>query len=229
MASIAVQERTQPVGRRLLVKMLVVGAAGLAVGPYLNPLNWLSGLGASLDVPSSGLGFRIYTVNGIPKFDPATWKLTLGGTPGGASGSGAPQALSLDDLKALPQVDQTNDFHCVTGWVVKNVVWSGVRLSTLLDSMGIPSSGKWVTFYSGDGEYVDSLSMEQATSPNVLVAHTMNGSPLPAEQGAPLRLVIPEMYGYKGVKWLNRIEIKPTLDIGYWEQRGYPVDAFVKK
>lgn len=223
MATTTLAQPTSPVGRRLLLKILAAGAAGLALGPYINPLSWLGALGGGLAGPANGLGFRIYTVNGIPKYDPATFRLALS-----APGSPA-QSLSIDDVKALPQTDLTRDFRCVTGWVVKNVTWTGVQLSTLLQQMGVPASAAWVSFYSADGQYVDSLSMAQATQPTVLVAHSMNGQPLPAEQGAPLRVVIPEMYGYKGTKWLNRIEAKQTRDIGYWEQRGYPADAYIRK
>lgn len=214
---------TVRVGRKVIIGMLGLGAAGLALGPYINPLSWLSDLGANFDGPGSNLGFRIYTVNGIPKFDPTSWRFTMDGMVG------KPLNLSFDDIRALPQIDQTSDFHCVTGWSVKNVAWSGVRLNSLFDLAGASASATSLNFYSSDGVYVDSLSAQQSASPTVLLAHSLNGEPLSAEQGAPLRLVIPEMYGYKGVKWVNRIELKARQDSGYWEQRGYPANAFITR
>jgi DMSO/TMAO reductase YedYZ molybdopterin-dependent catalytic subunit len=211
------------VGRKLLLTMLGAGGAAIALGPRLNPLTWLGDLGAGGQSDSLGLGFRIYTVNGIPKFDPSTWKFSMDGMVT------TPQSLDLDALKALPQVDQISDFHCVTGWGVKNCTWTGVRLSSLYDLSAPSTDASWLSFYSADGAYVDSLSRDQAASSTVLLAHSLNGQPLTAEQGAPLRLVIPEMYGYKGVKWLNRIELKARQDIGFWEQRGYPADAYLRK
>ena len=58
-------------------------------------------------------------------------------------------------------------------------------------------------------------------------AYEMDGKPLSQEHGAPIRVVIPEMYGYKNVKWVHRIEFTPTVRAGYWEQRGYDTDAWV--
>jgi DMSO/TMAO reductase YedYZ molybdopterin-dependent catalytic subunit len=69
--------------------------------------------------------------------------------------------------------------------------------------------------------------MRQTTMPNVMLAHGMDSKPLTQAHGAPMRLVIPEMYGYKGVKWLTRIDLVPKLEEGFWEQRGYDVDAWV--
>jgi DMSO/TMAO reductase YedYZ molybdopterin-dependent catalytic subunit len=60
-----------------------------------------------------------------------------------------------------------------------------------------------------------------------MLAHSMGGKPLSQAHGAPMRLVIPEMYGYKNVKWLTHIELVPKLSAGFWEQRGYDVDAWV--
>jgi DMSO/TMAO reductase YedYZ molybdopterin-dependent catalytic subunit len=60
-----------------------------------------------------------------------------------------------------------------------------------------------------------------------MLAYEMDGKPLSRPHGAPVRLVIPDMYGYKSVKWVNRIELGTTLQRGYWEQNGYDVDAWL--
>ena len=60
-----------------------------------------------------------------------------------------------------------------------------------------------------------------------MLAYEMDGKPLRREHGAPVRVVIPEMYGYKNVKWVERIELVAKPASGYWEQRGYDVDAWV--
>ena len=82
-------------------------------------------------------------------------------------------------------------------------------------------------FVSAEEPYVDFLTLEQAGLHDVMLAYEMDGKPLPREHGAPLRLVIPEMYGYKNVKWLNGIELVPAAGSGYWEQLGYDRDAWV--
>ncbi len=209
------------VGRRVVMGMLGVGALGILLGKSLNPLSWLDGLASGVGT-SSSLGFRIYTVNGIPAFDPATWKLQVDGMVAN------PMELSYDDLMKLPQTQQQGVFHCVTGWSVPNLTWAGVRMTDILQQVSPLPSATHMTLYSSDGQYTDNVSIGQASKPDVMLAHSMNGAPLPLEQGKPVRLIIPEMYGYKNVKWVNRIEFTNQAVAGYWEVRGYPVDAYIR-
>jgi DMSO/TMAO reductase YedYZ molybdopterin-dependent catalytic subunit len=79
-----------------------------------------------------------------------------------------------------------------------------------------------------DGVYSESLRLpSQAFKPDVMLGYYLNGKGLAREQGAPLRLVVPEMYGYKYAKWINRVEFSDRQQIGYWEQNGYTVDAYL--
>ena len=84
-----------------------------------------------------------------------------------------------------------------------------------------------LTFVSAEHPYVDTLTLAQAELPDVMLAYEMDGKPLRREHGAPVRVVIPEMYGYKNVKWVERIVVGDHAEPGYWEQRGYDVDAWV--
>jgi DMSO/TMAO reductase YedYZ molybdopterin-dependent catalytic subunit len=167
-------------------------------------------------------GWRIYTVSGsMPVFEPETWRLDVGGL--------VQKRLSLSyaELHALPRVNQVSTFHCVTGWTVKDVHWGGVRLGELFDrTLPLPEAGG-LRFTSAEQPYVDYLTLSQAQLRDVLLAYEMNGKPLAREHGAPLRLVIPDMYGYKNVKWLNRIDLVAHPGAGYWEQLGYDEDAWV--
>lgn len=194
------------------------GAISRATRHVTNPVT--DGLGLDGIVPSGG--WRIYTVApSMPRFDPATWRLDVGGL--------VDEKLSLShaDLRALPSVTQVSTFHCVTGWVIPKVTWKGVRLHELLDRAKPQSHATALQFTSAEVPYVDSLTKEQALLPDVLLAYEMDGKPLPREHGAPLRLVMPDMYGYKNVKWVNRIDLVPRAADGYWEVRGYDRDAWV--
>ena len=105
--------------------------------------------------------------------------------------------------------------------------WAGVRLNDVFDLVRpLPEAGA-LEFVSAEDPYVDYLSMQQAELHDVLLAYEMDGKPLPREHGAPLRLVIPDMYGYKNVKWLAGINLVPHPEDGYWEQLGYDRDAWV--
>src|SRR5207302_11497612 len=124
------------------------------------------------------------------------------------------------------------DFQCVTGWRVHGVNWTGVRLADLLDRAAIKDGAGGVLFTSFDGTYTETLTVEQARRRDVLVAYEMDGKPLSRDHGGPARLYVAPMYGYKSCKWLDSVRVmagpgRPAP--GYWEQRGYDVDAFVGK
>lgn len=215
----------KPIGRRIVLGMIGLGAVGVATGRWIS--SGVNNVVATAAPQVSGLlpaagGFRIYTVtSGYPDFDPATYRLQVSGLVD------RPMSLSLADIADLRQTSYTKDFQCVTGWRVDDVPWSGVLMSDLLDAAGVQQTGKALQLTSFDGAYTESLTIEQARLPQTLVATTMYGKPIPKENGAPVRLVIPPMYGYKSIKWLSDIEVTSEVIPGYWEQRGYAVDAWV--
>jgi DMSO/TMAO reductase YedYZ molybdopterin-dependent catalytic subunit len=171
-------------------------------------------------VPTSG--WRIYTVAAtMPTFDPAAWRLEVAGLVR------RPYGLTYTQLRALPRVEQVSVFHCVTGWTVENVHWAGVRLQDIIKPAEPLLSASALRLVSAEVPYEDSISIEQAMLPDVLLAYEMDGEPLARPHGAPLRLVIPDMYGYKNVKWVRRIELAPTVEAGYWERNGYDTNAWV--
>jgi DMSO/TMAO reductase YedYZ molybdopterin-dependent catalytic subunit len=163
--------------------------------------------------------FRIRSVEQTPSFDPATWKLAVDGLVN------MPLAISYNELLKLESEEQVTDFHCVEGWSVDSVKWKGVRLKTLFDRSGLKPEAAFVTFGSASGIYSDSLSIKEALEPYVMLAYMLNDELLPQEQGSPLRLVMPRMFGYKSVKWVNRITLTAVQEIGYWEGLGYKIDG----
>lgn len=88
-------------------------------------------------------------------------------------------------------------------------------------------SARYVTFTSLEAPYADQVSLEQFLLEDVMIARHMDGRPIERVHGAPLRVVIPRMYGYKGVKWLSGIRFDAEPGLGFWEKRGYDVDAWV--
>jgi len=167
-------------------------------------------------------GWRIYTVaSPMPTFEPASWRLRVDGLVD------APQELTYAELQQLPEANVVATFHCVTGWSVPDVHWRGVLVTDLLAAARPRASAGAVTFHSSEAPYLDSLTLDQARLPGVMVAYRMEGEPIPREHGAPARLVIPQMYGYKGVKWVERIELTEQPVAGFWEQRGWDWDAWI--
>jgi len=166
--------------------------------------------------------FRLNTVEwSVPKFDPERWRLRVDGLVE------RPFEISYQELLEVPTVEQVSDFHCVEGWGVKAVPWKGIRITPLLERAGLKPNGQFLSFYSLGGTYLESLTLEEATDEEVLLAYDMYGKPLNRDHGSPLRVIIPWMYGYKGAKWLTRIEVTAKQAVGYWEQRGYSLDGTI--
>lgn len=166
--------------------------------------------------------WRINTVERPrPLFDFSTYRLTIDGLVE------HPVTLTYDELRALPAVRQVSDFHCVEGWGIDDVMWDGVRLQSIIDLVRPAGRASHITFHSLGATYRDSLSLEQARLPDAMIAYDMDGAPLSPDHGLPLRVVMPRMFGYKGAKWLTRIEFRDVQDTGYWEQRGWKTDAWI--
>ena len=217
-----------PVGRRVGLGMAAAGAAGVLfgakvqdwLGEVLAPVTSRDGTGLSSLLPVGR--FRIYTVTGsLPSRSTADYALRVEGEVD------APYTLSFDELAALPPTGLTRDFQCVTGWRVHDVKWVGVKLRDLLDKAGAGAGAKAVTFHSFDGAYTESLTMQQARRDDVIVAYRMDGKGISSTHGGPVRLYVAPMYGYKSIKWLERIRVDTVVRDGYWEQRGYDRDAWV--
>ena len=215
---------TRLYGRRAFLGVTAVGLSSLVWGR--SAWQAVSGLTHPfVDALPSGIipsGWRIYTVAAsMPRFDPATWRLRIDGLVD------RPQTIDYEQLRALPATEQISTFHCVTGWTVSKVHWRGVRFADLLAAAEPHPEAGVLTFTSAEQPYVDTLTLDQAHLPDVMLAYEMDGQPLPRPHGAPVRVVIPEMYGYKNVKWVERITVGARAEPGYWEQRGYDTDAWV--
>ena len=103
-----------------------------------------------------------------------------------------------------------------------------MRFDDLLAAAGVSPQATALTFVSAEEPYVDTLTLAQLRdAPDAMLALEMDGQPLTREHGAPARVVMPKMYGYKGVKWVREIIVTDKVTDGYWEQRGYDRDAYV--
>jgi DMSO/TMAO reductase YedYZ molybdopterin-dependent catalytic subunit len=158
--------------------------------------------------------WALYTALGVPKIDLGTWRLSTRGLVE------RPLSLSFEDLQKIPQVKVTRDFHCVTTWSIKDVIWEGVAFRELAKETGVRPEANWVMFHCADG-YTAPVPLEDAMVEDSLVAWRMNGKPIPVEQGFPVRPFIPQLYGWKSAKWLTGIEFLSAYQDGYWERLGY--------
>ena len=116
----------------------------------------------------------------------------------------APLALGVEELLALPQLSLRDDFACLEGWVVPELDWRGVRLGTVLDLARPLPGAAWVQ--ASFGEFSIPLPIERAA--DSLLALTLDGAPLEAEHGAPVRLLVPGGECFTSVKWLDHLELR---------------------
>lgn len=113
-------------------------------------------------------------------------------------------------LGGLPRITQCADFHCVTSWSVRGLVWSGFRFRDFYARIVVPEAqprdGATFVVLRGHDGYCASLPLDDLLADDVLFADHLNGAPLGIDHGAPLRLVAPAHYGFKNAKHLEAIE-----------------------
>jgi hypothetical protein len=207
--------------RRDFVKSIAIGSVFLLVGGWAR---WLSPI---LSIPSKENRrrgyFRVYNVtNDYPRYEQRPWSLTIEGLVTN------PVILTMEDLRRVPWVSIIDDFHCVTGWSVRGVEMKGVLIKDLFSYFSLIPQSEYVTAYSGDEIYFDSFTSTQLLEEESMLVFYLDEQELKHVQGYPCRLYHPDMYGYKSVKWLERLEFTKDRKIGYWQQSGgYDVNGYL--
>ncbi|MFI1990588.1 molybdopterin-dependent oxidoreductase [Actinoplanes sp. NPDC020271] len=219
-----------PVGRRVVLGVLALGAAGVAVGArvqkatdgVLATVSSKDPTGLTGLLPGGG-GFRFYSVaSSVPHRSADEYRLTVDGLVE------RPTAYTLKQLRSeMPSTRLVRDVQCVTGWRVPQTAFTGVLLGDLLTAAGVRPEATALRFTCFDGVYTESLTLEQARRPDMLVAHSMRDEPITDAHGGPVRLYAAPMYFYKSAKWLAGITVTDEVTPGYWERRGYDVDGWV--
>ena len=165
-------------------------------------------------------------VYGITEVDVANWELAVDGLVE------RPVTLNYEQVKARPRAELMRTLECIGnpggGNQIGNANWAGFWLEDLLAEVGVRPEAVRARFEAADG-YVTSVAREFVNRPGVLMAYEMNGEPLNAAHGFPLRIFMPGLYGQKMPKWITRIEfIDDDTHRGYWERKGWSETAVVK-
>jgi len=179
--------------------------------------------------------FEFDPVSGLIKWDSGLkepYRLEIGGLVE------QPQALTYGQLRALPQIEQVSDFHCVEGWSVQDVRWGGFRFQEIADRVKPRPQARFAVFHAlgrtrgqpeGQDHYLESLPLDKLISPKseCLLVLDMDGTPLSHDHGAPLRVVSPYDLAYKSIKFVTRIEITDRPAKGWWTLANpiYPMEA----
>ena len=153
----------------------------------------------------------------------ANWQVVVDGAVA------RPQAFTLDQIKAMPARTQITRHDCVEGWsaIAK---WHGVPIKLLLDRVGVGPQARFIVFHCADPQsngsmYYESFDLIDAYHPQTILAWAINDAPLPVPNGAPLRLRVERQLGYKQAKYVQRIQLVPSLTGIYGGGGGYWEDA----
>jgi DMSO/TMAO reductase YedYZ molybdopterin-dependent catalytic subunit len=150
----------------------------------------------------------------VPRFDPKTWDLRVYGLVQ------VPLKLSWDEFNALPKVEHTSDFHCVTRWSRFDNRWDGVGFREILRRTQPLATAKYVLVHAEQG-FTANVPLADLDQEEVLLATHHDRDPLSGDHGYPLRLIVPHLYAWKSVKWVRGLEFLDHDTPGFWEQNGY--------
>jgi DMSO/TMAO reductase YedYZ molybdopterin-dependent catalytic subunit len=149
-------------------------------------------------------------------FDAAKWKLQL------VRHAGDTVYISLDEIKTLPKTEIIFDFKCIEGWS-QVTRWAGVKFTDFVKKYGLDDQIKlkYAGMNTPDKKYYVGIDTKSILHPQTILCYEMNGSPLPMNQGYPLRLIIPVKYGVKNIKRIGSIFFSDEKPADYWYERGY--------
>jgi DMSO/TMAO reductase YedYZ molybdopterin-dependent catalytic subunit len=134
----------------------------------------------------------------------ADWRLSIDGMVA------HPTTFSLTDLKSYPAHTQVTQIACEEGWSYIGE-WTGVRLSHVLNLVGVLPQARYVAYFSFEPGWWESVDMADALHPQTLLTYAMNGDELPTKFGGPLRFRVPRQLGYKNVKYITRLTVTDNL------------------
>lgn len=148
-------------------------------------------------------------------YDPTQWQLNV------SAGSGVERRVTLEEIKALPKIEQTTQLNCIEGWSVV-IHWTGARFCDFSANFAPDAVHKaYVGIETPNQEYYVGIDTPSAHHPQTLLCYEMNGAPLAIENGAPLRLRIPTKYGIKNIKRIGTITYTDHPPADYWAEQGY--------
>jgi DMSO/TMAO reductase YedYZ molybdopterin-dependent catalytic subunit len=164
---------------------------------------------------SSVNDFRENSIKGPQYVNESTYRLTITGL------TNKTIIYRYEDvINTYQSYSKVVTLDCVEGWDV-TILWEGVLVQDILNTSGVDPQANTVIFHAIDG-YTTSFPIEYLQKNDILMAYRMNNVTIPAERGFPFMLVAEDKWGYKWIKWIDRIELSnDTSYRGYWEQRGY--------
>ena len=128
--------------------------------------------------------------------------------------------ISYEELINMPYIDINKDFHCVTHWSKKNILWRGVQFKYIASLVNFNTTSKFI-IQEGYDSYTTNLPIETMMEESCIIAYSLFGEDIPIAHGGLVRMIIPSRYGWKGSKFLSGIKFNIEDEPGFWELRGY--------
>ena len=160
------------------------------------------------------LKWPVLTYGSVPHVDLRTWDFRVEGLVE------KPLRLTWEEFNRLPHAEIRCDIHCVTRWSRFDNRFEGVLLSEVL-KLVTPKPEARFAMVRGEHGFTANLPLADLTQPTTIFAFKHDGEELSAEHGYPLRLIVPQLYLWKSVKWVRGFELTVEDEPGFWEQNGY--------
>ena len=167
------------------------------------------------------LGVPIFKAGGMPTIDLGTYILSVGGL------AEKDYRFSWQEVLAMPKSKINCRLTSVSGWSVR-ADWEGIQWNDFLKCISVRPEANHVRFSTVGGGYTTVVRCKDLENPRVLLAYSVNGGPIELEYGGPLRMVIPNLWGYKSCKWLGQVDFIEQMEGGYWEDRGYTRSGIIE-
>jgi DMSO/TMAO reductase YedYZ molybdopterin-dependent catalytic subunit len=167
--------------------------------------------------------YRIDTNIIVPTVDANSWRLNIRGLI-----KNGPLQFTYDELKAMPSTSEFATLECISnkidGDLISTAYWKGVSLKSILDKAQVLPEAIYIAFRCSDG-YDVGIPIDRGLMDGTILAYEMNGVPLPAEHGFPVRAIVPGLYGMMNAKWITDIELVDRVYEGFWQRRGWANNA----
>ncbi|MFX1530242.1 MAG: molybdopterin-dependent oxidoreductase [Promethearchaeota archaeon] len=201
--------------RNSIISLKYIGILVLLLLPFFGVIGVL--ISRTIITPNDQ--FFVVTKGETPNINVNDWRLTIEGQVNNSL------IFTYSNFTSQPSHEVLATLQCVEG-PSGTALWRGIRLKDLLELVEVQTGAVDVVFYGADA-YSSSLTIEEASANDILLAFEMNHEVLPVEQGFPVRVVAPNYLGYKWVKWVVRVEVVNYDYLGYWESRGWSDDASI--
>ena len=175
--------------------------------------------------PTDRLYIQTHSKDREPAINLDTYQLAINGLVRN------PYTLTWPDIQALPVVEQMHTLECignpVGGHLIGNILWKGISLLSILERAMPLNKARYLVMSAAD-EYFTAVPLDLAMDERSLLALEVNGQPLPAAHGFPLRVLLPGVYGQKQPKWVTALRLAENYEPGTWEKQGWSDTAQIQ-